>query len=402
MSDHVNGVHVIAELLLKLPEEEKRLWTTRRTNVAVGREAVLWPGFVRERLDTANLQASRVMAEEARRGSRTEAGAKEEKRKSSPASGRGRSKSPGKARSPRRSNVNAARADRKDTPRRRNGGRCIIEGCRCEFYLKDCPRFREADAESRLRLAEDQGLCRRCLGHPARQICHARGNFCNVLETCRDKPHHILLHEGMSEARYLKIEVRPMRPAPEVRRFHLTQEVRTDNGCRGTLIFDSGASDSLVTRAFARRANLKRIGDCRRTVQNFGGQSLQCSGIYSLEIRGEGGKMTSVAVKAVPDLGDLPEVKCPRWIEEVLPGTRGLWSDLDQPGGRVDLVLGVDEIVSHPELLRKVGGLCLFQSAFGGRRILAGTLPPRPEAELEPLTRTAQLCKYAAEPEIRG
>ncbi|OBQ32675.1 MAG: hypothetical protein AN484_27750, partial [Aphanizomenon flos-aquae WA102] len=81
---------------------------------------------------------------------------------------------------------------------------------------------------------------------------------------------------------------------------------------------------------------------------------------------------------------------------------RGLWSDLDQPGGRVDLVLGVDEIVSHPELLRKVGGLCLFQSAFGGRHILAGTLPPRPEAELEPLTRAAQLCKYAAEPEIRG
>ncbi|OBQ34892.1 MAG: hypothetical protein AN484_26470, partial [Aphanizomenon flos-aquae WA102] len=168
------------------------------------------------------------------------------------------------------------------------------------------------------------------------------------------------------------------------------------------LIFDSGASDSLVTRAFARRANLKRIGDCRRTVQNFGGQSLQCSGLYSLEIRGEGGKMTSMAVKAVPDLGSLPEVKCPRWIEEVLPGTRGLWSDLDQPGGRVDLVLGVDEIVAHPELLKKVGGLCLFQSAFGGRHILAGTLPPRPEAELEPLTKTSLQCKYAAEPEIRG
>ncbi|OBQ34906.1 MAG: hypothetical protein AN484_26465, partial [Aphanizomenon flos-aquae WA102] len=68
----------------------------------------------------------------------------------------------------------------------------------------------------------------------------------------------------------------------------------------------------------------------------------------------------------------------------------------------MDLVLGVDEIVAHPELLKKVGGLCLFQSAFGGRHILAGTLPPRPEAELEPLTKISLQCKYAAEPEIRG
>ncbi|OBQ31583.1 MAG: hypothetical protein AN484_28900, partial [Aphanizomenon flos-aquae WA102] len=127
----------------------------------------------------------------------------------------------------------------------------------------------------------------------------------------------------MSEARYLKIEVRPMRPAPEVRRFHLTQEVRTDNGCRGTLIFDSGASDSLVTRSFVRRANLKRMGDCKMNVQNFGGQSLQCSGIYCLEMRGEGGKTMSIALKAVPDLGYLPEVQCLRWINEVQPGTRG-------------------------------------------------------------------------------
>ncbi|OBQ32151.1 MAG: hypothetical protein AN484_28230, partial [Aphanizomenon flos-aquae WA102] len=193
-------------------EEEKRLWTTRRTNVAVGREAVLWPGFVRERLDTANLQASRVMAEEARRGSRTEAGAKEEKRRSSPASGR--SKSPGKARSPRRSNVNAARAERYDPPKRRSGTKCAIEGCKCEFYLRHCPRFREADAESRLRLVEEERLCRRCLAHPTHQKCRSRGNFCDVLDACKNKPHHILLHEGMSEARYLKIEVQPMRPAP--------------------------------------------------------------------------------------------------------------------------------------------------------------------------------------------
>ena len=107
-----------------------------------------------------------------------------------------------------------------------------------------------------------------------------------------------------------------------------------------------------MTEDFRKKAQLKKIGDCKKSIRTSRGQEIQCNGIYCLELRGEGGKTMSIAVKAVPDLGKLPEVQCPRWINEVLPGTRGLWNDLDQPGGRIDLVLGVDEIVSHPELLR--------------------------------------------------
>ncbi|OBQ33586.1 MAG: hypothetical protein AN484_27110, partial [Aphanizomenon flos-aquae WA102] len=269
--------------------------------MASGREGALWPDFVRERLDYCNALATQQMLEDAKkgrypRGDEPEAKGRPEARRDS---------QPQKTGFPR-ARVNVTTKNHLGQATRRPGTKCPVEQCGCELYLKDCPTYKNGGPRSRLQVAQQVGVCLKCMGHPSRWECKFKGPFCELLKRCLDSPHHPLLHEGLTGGNKGMV-VMAQQPSglgltgqsAEVH-FAKVQRVGDKGSC--LLMYDSGTQLSLVSLAYAMRAGLRRVDKSRLEVDVLGGQT-ESYGRYLLVLEDCAGVKHEILVRAVAQIG---------------------------------------------------------------------------------------------------
>ena len=158
----------------------------------------------------------------------------------------------------------------------------------------------------------------------------------------------------------------------------LIQEVdipsKMDMQC--TVMWDSGASVSLVTFDYAEKAAL--VGSCCEfEVTGILNQPIKyTTKLYKVPVMDRAGDEHIVFAYGIEKILVQPYVQVPRKILSMLESVH---DELDEnlvlhTGGNVDLLIGMSESPIQPVKLGSTGSLSLYESQFGDRFLVAGSM----------------------------
>jgi hypothetical protein len=152
----------------------------------------------------------------------------------------------------------------------------------------------------------------------------------------------------------------------------LVQKAEVKGVAKKCLVYwDSGSSITLITNRYAKEAGLKGqqvhlglngIGD---KTQDF------ITKIYKVPLVDRDGKVHEVSAVGIDEIS--AQVK-PVNIKPVLEVFKGKIKpgDLDNPGGRVDILVGICDVDLAPKEVHRAGRLILLQSKFGTGYLVGG------------------------------
>jgi hypothetical protein len=133
--------------------------------------------------------------------------------------------------------------------------------CREAHPLDKCEHFKKMSSEQRVVKANELHLCLTCLRHMADKECYAKGKaaFRGCSEGGCGMEHHPVLHWALIVARLFQVQVTAESYPPGTRVFQLQQQVKMGKSEVG-LAFDGGSDQSAITKEYAARKKLKKVG----------------------------------------------------------------------------------------------------------------------------------------------
>ncbi len=161
------------------------------------------------------------------------------------------------------------------------------------------------------------------------------------------------------------------------------------------LAFDGGSNQSVITKEYAARKKLKKVGFTVLVI-GFGSPEPEMGELYEVPLKVSGKREITIKAVAVEAIHNGPAAKCPDNITTRFLQSRNTKSwDLNQAGGAIDICLGMDYPFLQPRHLEKefrAGQLHLYTTVFGGGLILHGVMLPEVlEAVDKPLVHAAPL-----------
>jgi hypothetical protein len=145
------------------------------------------------------------------------------------------------------------------------------------------------------------------------------------------------------------------------------------------LAFDGSSNQSVVTKEYASRKKLRKVGFTVPVI-GFGGPEPEMGELYEVPLRASGKRDSVIRAVAVEAIHNGPPARCPENIATRFMQSRNAKSgDLSQAGGTTDICLGMDYPFLQPKYLEKEfrgGQLHLYTSVFGGGLILRGVELP--------------------------
>ncbi len=150
------------------------------------------------------------------------------------------------------------------------------------------------------------------------------------------------------------------------------------------MAFDGGSNQSIITKEFAARKKLKKVVITVPVITvpviGFRSPEPEMREMFEVPLRASGKQHIIIRAVAEEAIHNGPAAKCPDNISWRFMQSRNAkaW-DLHQPGGAIDICLGMDYPFLQPRHLKKEfrgGQLHLYTSVFGGGLIPQGVELP--------------------------
>ena len=150
----------------------------------------------------------------------------------------------------------------------------------------------------------------------------------------------------------------------------LIQKIRTKKG-PVVSFWDSGSTISLISKEFARRANLKGIPILYDLTTVGGIVTTQSSVLYELVIIDRRRKKHTIKLYEIDDIcGEVGSINI-GGVVHLFPSLKK--SEVDRTSGKIEMLIGMDCAKLHPKNILEKDGLVLYKSFFGTGKILGGT-----------------------------
>ncbi|KAJ8033781.1 hypothetical protein HOLleu_24140 [Holothuria leucospilota] len=205
---------------------------------------------------------------------------------------------------------------------------CVIHE-KAQHHTESCRAYQAKSIEERIELLKEKRACFRCLkvGHIVIDcrsgVCGKDGCDCMLMATA----------------------------------------ITAVNGATLNTVFDSGATASVVTHKAARRIGVKGV-PVTITVTKVGREEVQLeTKLYEVELRPPGGR--EVALIKAYGMGVITKDLKYQKIEHLARVLEIEENKVTRPVGKVDLLIGLDHADLHPQKVRAVDHLVLFEGPFG-------------------------------------
>ncbi len=274
---------------------------------------------------------------------------------------------------------------------------CKVLTCAESYHpLLECLQFLLMPAEERRDLVATAGLCRGCLtpGHGvAVRACPFREELNGLCAKpkCR-RAHQQLLHlEGKPDPRSHHRPGRNTAASNQHRAqmvatmMHLahqspvqlvTQQIRTTAGRPCVMFWDTGSQVMLMTHKAAKDMGLEPIRGPPLNLMGVGnGQKTRSTVRYKVPLVDTGGRTVEVAAYGMGRIMDPLEAVDPLLMRAVFP--EAPTGGIEAASGKVDLLMGHDNLRLFPVEHRRVEDAALHRSRFGTGWI-ASRRPPSP------------------------
>ena len=263
--------------------------------------------------------------------------------------------------------------------------RCVIHSS-SRHNTEDCYTFKGMDLANKMQILREKRCCWSCLkvGH---RLSNCRAKKCCGVDDCV-KYHHALLHDS-TQNEILHVKIDPSEKGkirePVSGTIPFTdKKLDASNFCllplmeihtidkRVNVLFDSGATISLITFKRAKELQLPKGQREVLTVSKVGGTTEQVSTtIYSVPLIDTRNKTVYIQAYGIEKIStDIRKVDISK-VLHLFPGST--YKNLTVPQGEVDILLGMNYAVFHPEKELSRGHIAIYRNRFG--RCLAGTHP---------------------------
>jgi hypothetical protein len=186
--------------------------------------------------------------------------------------------------------------------------------CKEAHPLEKCDEFKKMSPEQRVVKANELQLCLICLKHRADRECFAKGKpeFKGCSEGGCGMEHHPLLHWALIVARLFQMQVVADSYPPGTQVFQLRQRVKMGKAEVG-LAFDGGSNQSFVTKEYASRKKLKKVGFTVPVI-GFGSPEPVMGELYEVPLRASGKRDIIIKAVAVEAIQNGPSPGVPRTL----------------------------------------------------------------------------------------
>ncbi|KAJ8039805.1 hypothetical protein HOLleu_13921 [Holothuria leucospilota] len=237
---------------------------------------------------------------------------------------------------------------------------CVIHE-KAQHHTESCRAYQAKSIEKRIEPLKEKRACFRCLkvGHV---VIDCRSGVCGK-DGCKRK-HHPSIHFQRREADKPDAGVEQysaaFRPGDCML---MVTAITAVNGATLNTVFDSGATASVVTHKAARRIGAKGV-PVTITVTKVGREEVQLeTKLYEVELRLPGGREVAL-IKAYGMVVITKDLKYQK-IEHLARVLEIEENKVTRPVGKVDLLIGLDHADLHPQKVRAVDHLVLFEGPFG-------------------------------------
>jgi hypothetical protein len=236
-----------------------------------------------------------------------------------------------------------------------------------DHKLSNCPKYLSLNLGQRWEVVLKRKLCQFCLEADHRCAkCPTEKDFHYTLQREEMQVHYRPTYHKEAVAAAVPLEVAPVQL--------VVQEVKVQDGPKCVVMFDNGSQATLILNSFAKKAQLKRVGDSSISVRGIGSGMVQPNGMYELSMVKLTGGTVKVKAHGVDHVvGELPNL-------DLSPAKQAFVSipekEIQAPRGVVNLLIGLDHLYLHPVEVERTGNLVLYLSMFGIRTgwIVAGNL----------------------------
>jgi hypothetical protein len=286
---------------------------------------------------------------------------------------------------------------RAEEPKDESQWRCKVPTCSGSYHpLIKCLPFLQMPAEERGELVALSDLCRGCLtpGHGTTvQACPLRDELDGPCAKPKCKrAHHQLLHvdgkqsrcphqylrgdAAASKQRYAQAAVAATRTVHQPPVQLVTQRIKKAAGKSCLAFWDNRSQVTLTTHKAAREMGLEPIPGPPLNLTGVGdSQKTRSTVRYKVPLVNTRGRTVEVAAYGKDHIMAPLEAVSPAWMRAAFPEapTRGL----EAACGRVDLLIGQDNLRLFPVEYKRVENAALHRSFFGTGWIASGR-PPGP------------------------
>ena len=153
------------------------------------------------------------------------------------------------------------------------------------------------------------------------------------------------------------------------------QEVQVSNSPNALLLWDDGSQVSLITYRYAERAGLR--GKSKKIILTVAGghTSTFLTKEYALPLVDKEGFTHNIQVYAMEEItSSIKEVSKSDFeiANKMFAGTRQM--SIENPSGKVDILIGLAHNGIHPKEVATVGNLRLYESMFGSGHLFGGKI----------------------------
>ena len=146
----------------------------------------------------------------------------------------------------------------------------------------------------------------------------------------------------------------------------------TKCNCKVNVLWDTGATKSLITFSAARKLKL-RGHHVKIMIMKVGGESeLLDSYLYKLPLRNKVGKLIYIMVYGVEKNTSVLQPLDTSIVFSLFPGLTS-YNEVERPNAEVDVLIGTDYSAFQPQIMDMHGHLTIVANQFG--KCLAGRHP---------------------------
>jgi hypothetical protein len=243
---------------------------------------------------------------------------------------------------------------RKWSPKHPWGLPCLVDECREEHAPMACALFKDKSPEDRLAIVRKRELCILCFRHLDTKQRWSLGKVDNCGVKGCARAHNALMHYVLQNKEVMMVSALPGigREAEPVLRCR--QVVAAENGgqCfRLNVLYDWGASMSMVSREAIDMMGLSPSKQAKRVVKGLGGATTMSRGTCTVSLVARNGDLRAVMAWEVGAIASLPGSQPPEDVDEQFPRLRYLSEPncLSQKGGPIHVLIGMDHAHLMPE-----------------------------------------------------
>jgi hypothetical protein len=269
---------------------------------------------------------------------------------------------------------------------------CVMGSkCRKRHSPAKCAEFKKLIPEARLAHILTLGLCQLCYRHPDTRKCWSLGKVPGCSAPGCGANHHTLLHGAISRGRVMMTRS-ANNVLPEILLYR--QMVSVEIGGRNQqlqVLYDSGATVTLITHEAADRTGLQPIWQQLKSVSGLNGVVVASSCFYMVPMVDCNDELQVIKAFGVARIAWMDQGTLPPEMEARFPRLKGETINLQQDEGYVDLLIRADNSRWMPAYVGSsefpFDNLHLMMSSFGERYILMGSpgkqtgASPRVDAE---------------------